>query len=786
MPDHATPTNGCQHGRMPSRPRIVSVFAALALVAAACGGSSDESTEPTPEAPTATATPAPALDDGDTEATEPTTEPEADDAPVPSFALRPSVNQLHVLETLPDLPVSLEGPDGFTAEGLVDGLGSLLFRDIPAGDYTVHVGEATTTAVVADVADPHPDQSFYTGQEIGEGFGYITTRDGTTLSVNVSLPGGDGPHPTVVEYSGYDPSNPGSGTFAQLYTTLGYAYVGVNMRGTGCSGGSFEFFEPIQLLDGYDAIEAIAAQPWVFDNEVGMVGVSYPGISQLFVASTQPPSLVAITPLSVLDDTARGTLRPGGILNTGFAADWSDERQADSAPYGQGWEQGVVDGGDSTCEANQLVRLQNTDAASLIQDNPFYDPAVADAINPSLLVGRIEVPVFLAGAWQDEQTGGRFPALLDDFTSSPALYATIMNGSHTESIANVAVLERYIEFLDLYVAKRTPDLAAATVLAPIIGSGLTGAAVGLPTGDRFSGLSYEEALAAYEQDPAIRILFESGYGDPDNPGAPVPRYEAGFDAWPLPEGQATTWYLTADGGLSPTPVVDVEVPPSSYIVDPDNVGSTFYEGDSGGIWRTDVDYDWQPIPAGSGVDWITDPLVDDLVVVGFGSLDLWLRSDADDTDLEVTISEVRPDGSEVYVQTGWLRASRRALDESASRANRPVHTQLEADAAPLPDPELREFTEVRVEIFPFAHAFRTGSRLRVTVDAPGGARPLWAFETTLPGGEVNEIAHDADFASKLVLQAVPGIDVPAEAPPCGALRSQPCREYAPLRADTGQ
>ena len=50
-----------------------------------------------------------------------------------------------------------------------------------------------------------------------------------------------------------------------------------------------------------------------------MVGLSYPGISQLFVAATQPPHLAAIAPLSVIADTGRGTLRPGGILNDGFA-----------------------------------------------------------------------------------------------------------------------------------------------------------------------------------------------------------------------------------------------------------------------------------------------------------------------------------------------------------------------------------------------------------------------------------------------------------------------------------
>ena len=74
-----------------------------------------------------------------------------------------------------------------------------------------------------------------------------------------------------------------------------------------------------------DVIDAIAAQPWVLDHQVGMVGISYPGISQLFVASTQPPSLNSITPLSVLDDSYRSTLYPGGILNTGFAVKWTSE-----------------------------------------------------------------------------------------------------------------------------------------------------------------------------------------------------------------------------------------------------------------------------------------------------------------------------------------------------------------------------------------------------------------------------------------------------------------------------
>lgn len=265
----------------------------------------------------------------------------------------------------------------------------------------------------------------------------------------------NGPYPTVVEYSGYAPSNPNDTTFGQLFTTLGYAYVAVNMRGTGCSGGSFRYFEESQQLDGYDAIETIAAQSWVQDNKVGMVGISYPGISQLFVASTQPPSLAAITPLSVLDDSARATLAPGGILNTGFAVKWTKERMDSAAIYGQGWSKDMADSGDSECANNQRMRLQNPDLISEINDNEYYVPELLDSINPSMFVDKINVPVFLAGAWQDEQTGGHFPGFLDKFTGSPHLYATLVNGLHTESLSP-SVFPRYAEFLSLYVAKKFP------------------------------------------------------------------------------------------------------------------------------------------------------------------------------------------------------------------------------------------------------------------------------------------------------------------------------------------
>ena len=212
-----------------------------------------------------------------------------------TFTVQPGTEQVAVFGATPgeELSVKLDGAE--VATGTVDTQGSLLFRNVAAGDgYRIESATAASDAFRIAAADEVPDPSLYTKQQTllpAGGFGYIVTRDGTTLGANVILPGpaDGGPYPTVVEYSGYQPSDPDSAQLAQLYTAQGFAYVGVNMRGTGCSGGSYRFFELAQSLDGYDMIEAIAAQPWVKDHQVGMVGISYPGISQLFVAATQLP-----------------------------------------------------------------------------------------------------------------------------------------------------------------------------------------------------------------------------------------------------------------------------------------------------------------------------------------------------------------------------------------------------------------------------------------------------------------------------------------------------------------
>ncbi|HEX5615793.1 MAG TPA: CocE/NonD family hydrolase [Acidimicrobiia bacterium] len=705
------------------------------------------------------------------------------DAAAASFDAHGSVEQVWVTGAEPGVALELVASEGaVVAFGEADDEGSLILRGVEPGDeYRVATVAATegdapvqaSETLAVGAPDDHPSADFYADQEIATGYGYLETRDGTLLAINVTLPGPveDGPYPTVIEYSGYDPANPEEAEPGSLIAgTLGYATVGVNVRGTGCSGGAFQFFETLQSTDGYDVVETIAAQPWVEHGTVGMVGISYPGIAQLFVAATQPPHLAAITPLSVIGDTARGTLYPGGILNSGFATEWAEERKREAEPGGQEWAQRRIDAGDETCAQNQRLRGQNPDIIAMIEDNQYWTDEIAAPLAPELFVDRIDVPVFMAGAFQDEQTGGYFANMIDEFADNPQAWFTLTNGGHTDSLGP-EIFSRYMEFLSLFVAREVPRRApTAGVVVSTIGGAIFGTDVALPP-ERFTDVTdYDEAVERFESDPRVRVLFENGAGGA--PGAPVPTFEAGFDAWPLPGTTETAWYFDEAGAL----VSDApdEAAADSYRYDTSRAQVTTFSGGTDEVWRALPEWQWPAPLDGASVAYETDALDAPVVMVGGGSVDLWIRSDGPDADLQATITEVRPDGQEVYVQSGWLRASHRALADDATEL-RPRHSHTEADAADLPG---GEFVEARVELFPFAHVFRAGSRVRIVVEAPGASRPRWKFDAVEPvAGQRIEIGRGGAQASRVVLPVLDGLDAPDALPPCPSLRGQPCRDY---------
>jgi hypothetical protein len=77
------------------------------------------------------------------------------------------------------------------------------------------------------------------------------------------------------------------------------------------------------------------------------------------------------------------------------------------------------------------------------------------------------------------------------------------------------------------------------------------------------------------------------------------------------------------------------------------------------------------------------------------------------------------------------------------------------------------------------HAYRAGSRIRVTIAAPNGSQPIWSFGQTQPPGTTSnvEIQLSSKGQSSLILPIVPGVSVPTGEPPCPSLRNEPCRPY---------
>ena len=176
-----------------------------------------------------------------------------------SLAVHGSVNQVYVTGAQPGTSLRLVRKGKTVSKKPVGSLGGVLFRQVAAGKgYRVRAADGSLSVPVGVMRDRSApkDPSIYNQTLPAGGYGYLTTRDGTSLAINVQLPGRP-PRPLPdagrvlglrLRQSRRRPER----RSARSLNLLGYAVVDVNMRGTGCSGGAFDYFEPLQSLDGYD------------------------------------------------------------------------------------------------------------------------------------------------------------------------------------------------------------------------------------------------------------------------------------------------------------------------------------------------------------------------------------------------------------------------------------------------------------------------------------------------------------------------------------------------------
>ncbi len=618
--------------------------------------------------------------------------------------------------------------------------------------------------------------------------GYITvakgTLDETQLHYQVFLPKndpeGDGKFHAVMDYSGYQP---GLHIWDQLddhFTCEGYAVIGLNIRGTGCSGGDFDYFEPRQAQDGREAIEWLAKQQWS-TGRIAMVGKSYPGITQLFVAGQPgpdgsfktPEGLVAIVPGHVFGDLYRDVPYPGGIMNVTFAAGWSAGRiyEPFQAPIQDQFDRRQL---DQQCTINTAQHVTNP------PQNPFvkalynhYDGPLFKERSPWYWADNISVPTFLIESWQDEQVGSRATELVERFNNDLEWRTLFTNGDHAEYYGS-HVRPQIDEFLRFYLAQEIPArFQGGTVTETTFVPKHKNPNAAEKDEEKGKGTyvttsrpeTFEEALARYQAELPVQINWETGAG-----GGRVPAWTTRHDDWPASDTVPWRLNLTEDGKLSagdaPSGEVTYDYRPGSS----QQRGGYKLSSQLPTVPDTHpATWDERPEP-GTFAMFETPALDSDKLLAGPASVDLTVSSTAADTDFQVTLTEVRPDGKEMFVQQGWLRASHRKLDETQSTALRPYQTHEATDVQPLIPGQQ---TDVRIEVFPFAHAFRAGSKLRLYVEAPHVKPDLWGF-ALLPIPARNTI-HTGPGLSSVALPLLDGASAQAPLPPC-TIRNQPCRD----------
>jgi putative CocE/NonD family hydrolase len=158
----------------------------------------------------------------------------------------------------------------------------------------------------------------------------VRVRDGVSIAVAIYLPKESGRLPTLFAASPYRFDNnllPPTPQFLwretgpiKWYLDHGYAFVHMDVRGTGRSEGEYRFLDSKEQTDLFDVIEWIAQQAWS-DGKVGGIGQSYYAMTQWFMAAQNPPHLACIAPYDGLIDAYTGIAYSGGIPGK-FTSTW--------------------------------------------------------------------------------------------------------------------------------------------------------------------------------------------------------------------------------------------------------------------------------------------------------------------------------------------------------------------------------------------------------------------------------------------------------------------------------
>jgi putative CocE/NonD family hydrolase len=608
-------------------------------------------------------------------------------------------------------------------------------------------------------------------------------RDGVRLSVDIYRParGGEplpGPFPAVVTRSPYD-TRSGKGPSGQakngeFFARRGYLYAVQDCRGRFESEGEFFLLDEKEGEDGYDVIEWLATLPYC-NGMIGTQGSSLRAWNQSATAIQRPPHLKAMWVNQAGSNAFMHALRHHGTLELRWLA-WlvtngihSQEAHADPALQAE-----LVRNGEKMFE--WFTRLPWSEGKSPLSALPkwerralefyrnaeFSDYWMSPTFNFEAYRDRTaDVPTVYSGAWYDS-----YPrATLKNFTDLAGRLAHqyLLMGAGVHGGPN----------LDNPLSGNVNMGPTAPIKGNLAKDRM---AMMLEFFDRF--LKGDES--AWADRPKVYYFHMGGNGSKDAAGRLVHGGEwRTSDTWPPAGIVEEDWHLHADGSLSPE--MPGSAQPSRFTFDPakpmptiaSNVSSMTQNlppfprmmrtGDpitlrESLVLQGAADQVTHPgvhgaeAPYGDLADrpdvlaFTTAPFERDMDVIGSPEAEIWLSSDAPDTDIFVQVQDVYPQSR------AWPDGYRMNLCESIFRVR--YRDSFEKPSL-MKDGEV---VKVRFTLYPTSNVFKAGHRLRVLVSSSSFPRFDVNPNTGEPVGRhthlrkaVNAIHHDPQHPSKLIL-----------------------------------
>ncbi|MBW2541282.1 MAG: CocE/NonD family hydrolase [Deltaproteobacteria bacterium] len=445
---------------------------------------------------------------------------------------------------------------------------------------------------VAAAAEPSPPEYEMTRREA-----WIPMPDGVRLSADLFLPQGGKAgqrFPVLLEYLPYRKVEDRGRNHAlySYFVRRGYAVARVDIRGTGSSEGTlveYEYSEQEQR-DAESAIDWLSKQPFS-TGDVGMFGISWGGFNSIHLAMRRPPALKAIVAIMATDDLFQDDVHyiDGQLCIDTYEIAQDLENSLPAAPDFIIDEAYFVERFETTPWLLNFKRQQ--------RDGPFW--------NRSSLNERydaIEIPTFVISGWYDQ-----YPDSLLRMIEHLKVPKKAIIGPWAHALPHNGYPKPHIEWRNEAVRWFDHWLKG-----------------------RDTGIVDEPSFAVFVRD-----------WHPPDPGLEeVPgqwRFEEG---WPLARARTRKLYPQPDRSLgdaaSESGTHELKYVPTV--------------GVENGLWSGEIVLDQRPIDSYSLV-YDTDPLEEDLEILGMPRVTLNASADAPMARWFVRLSDVAPDGT--VTQTSW-------------------------------------------------------------------------------------------------------------------------------------